>query len=179
MDVEDPPLPTRGHSQHLQPAAEADDLRPRGLGGLVTGLRKCRIRLEVLPDHGHRGQPCRLKPGQAASLSAGGEAQHGKGGHAALAAGLKQVQGVAPGAGDEEGDPLHWRAVSTATSAMSWALHPRLRSLAGRASPWSSGPRATAPPRRSVSLYAMLPASRSGKTSTLARPATEEPGALR
>src|SRR5207249_1090930 len=71
------------------------------------------------------------------------------------------------------------RTATTAVSTISSAVAPRDRSATGRASPWRMGPIASHPPSRCTSLYAMLPLSRSGNTSTLARPATGEPGALR
>ena len=61
---------------------------------------------------------------------------------------------------------------------MSCTLHPRLRSFTGAAIPCRIGPTASAPLKRSTSLYPMLPACRSGNTSTLALPATALPGAL-
>jgi len=45
-----------------------------------------------------------------------------------------------------------WRAVMAAALTMSSTSQPRLRSLAGLAAPWSRGPMAVAPARRSVSL---------------------------
>ena len=74
--------------------------------------------------------------------------------------------------------PIACSAVIATTLATSSAEQPRERSFAGRASPCRIGPSACAPPKRSTSLYAMLPESRSGKMSTLARPATGEPGAF-
>ena len=62
-------------------------------------------------------------------------------------------------------------ATIAATSTISSAVAPRDRSAMGRARPWRIGPIAAAPASRCTSLYPMLPASRSGKTSTLARPA--------
>lgn len=44
----------------------------------------------------------------------------------------------------------------------------------GLGEPWMMGPNATALPRRSVILYPMLPASKLGKTKTLAWPATRD-----
>src|SRR5215207_4857959 len=77
------------------------------------------------------------------------------------------------------GAPAAWRAVMAATLIMSSETAPRERSLHGRASPWRIGPTALAPASRCTSLYAMLPASSVGKTSTLARPATGLAGAFR
>ncbi len=74
--------------------------------------------------------------------------------------------------------PIACSAVIATTLATSSAEQPRERSFAGLASPCSIGPSACAPPKRSTSLYAMLPESRSGKISTFARPATGEPGAF-
>jgi len=64
------------------------------------------------------------------------------------------------------------------TLTISSAEQPRERSLAGRSRPWMIGPVAVAPAMRWTSLYPILPASRSGKMSTLALPATGEPGAF-
>ena len=61
---------------------------------------------------------------------------------------------------------------------MSSAEQPRLRSLAGLASPCTKGPMAAASPSRSTILTAMLAEVRSGKIRVLARPATVEPGAF-
>src|SRR6476661_8440125 len=69
-------------------------------------------------------------------------------------------------------------AVIATASTISSTLHPRERSLQGLSSPCSIGPIAVPPVRRSVSLYAMLPALRSGKISTFALPPTGEPGAF-
>src|SRR5690606_28104363 len=63
-------------------------------------------------------------------------------------------------------------AVMHATWTMSSTLAPRERSLQGRARPWMIGPNASARASRCTSLYAMFPASRSGKTSTFAVPAS-------
>src|SRR5690606_5010789 len=70
-------------------------------------------------------------------------------------------------------------ATIAATSTISSGVAPRDRSDIGRAHPWSSGPAAVARAKRSVSLYAMLPASSEGKTSTFARPPTRDAGYLR
>ena len=61
---------------------------------------------------------------------------------------------------------------------MSCTLQPRLRSFTGAAIPCRIGPTASAPEKRSTSLYPILPACRSGKTNTFALPATGLPGAL-
>src|SRR5207244_9275168 len=71
------------------------------------------------------------------------------------------------------------RTATAAVSTISSAVAPRDRSATGRASPWRIGPIASQPPRRCTSLYPMFPLSRSGNTSTLARPAAGERGALR
>src|SRR5438045_2353724 len=71
------------------------------------------------------------------------------------------------------------RAAACAASTTSCVEQPLERSTHGLANPRTSEPIALYPPSRSVILYAMLPASRSGKMNTLARPATGEPGALR
>ena len=61
---------------------------------------------------------------------------------------------------------------------MSSALQPRDKSFTGFAIPWVIGPYASAFASLSVSLYAMLPASKSGKIRTFACPATGLPGAF-
>ena len=73
--------------------------------------------------------------------------------------------------------PCAWTAVIAATLTISSTEHPLDRSLTGLASPWMIGPTASAPATLSTSLYAMLPASRSGKIRTFALPATGLPGA--
>src|SRR5690606_19860317 len=84
-----------------------------------------------------------------------------------------------PGPGKIGARPQLCNAVTQATFTMSSGLAPRDRSLQGRASPWRIGPMASARASLCTSLYAMLPASRSGKTSTLAFPPSGESGALR
>src|SRR5512137_1426422 len=69
-------------------------------------------------------------------------------------------------------------AATAAQSTMSSTEHPRETSLNGRRRPWISGPIAAAPARRSVALYIVLPQLRSGKISTLQRPAIFESGAF-
>lgn len=63
-------------------------------------------------------------------------------------------------------------AQQTAVAAtISATRAPRLKSQTGLAKPCKKGPSACAPPSSWQSLYAILPASRLGKTSTLAAPA--------
>jgi hypothetical protein len=50
--------------------------------------------------------------------------------------------------------------------------------LTGLFSPCSTGPIATAPAERCTALYVLLPVLRSGKTNTVARPATTLPGSF-
>src|SRR5207247_6977506 len=71
------------------------------------------------------------------------------------------------------------RMATVAVSTISSAVAPRDRSATGRARPWRIGPIAPQSPSRCTSLYPMLPLSRSGNTSTLARPATRDAGAFR
>mgnify|MGYP003968814813 CR=1 FL=1 len=66
--------------------------------------------------------------------------------------------------------PCAWQQVNAVTDTMSFALHPRDKSLTGFRSPWSNGPIAFAPARRSTSLYEMLAASKFGNTSMFAFP---------
>lgn len=61
---------------------------------------------------------------------------------------------------------------------MSSTRAPRERSLTGLLSPCSTGPIAIAPALRCTALYVLLPVLRSGKISTVARPATGESGIL-
>ncbi len=61
--------------------------------------------------------------------------------------------------------------VTAVAATISATLAPRLKSQTGRANPCKKGPKACAPASSWHSLYAMLPASRSGKISTLAAPA--------
>src|SRR6185369_8367719 len=70
-------------------------------------------------------------------------------------------------------------AVMAATLKMSSEEAPRERSLHGRLIPWRIGPTARANANRWASLYAMLPASSEGKTSTFALPPTALSGAFR
>ncbi len=66
----------------------------------------------------------------------------------------------------------HPSASDTAVaSTISCTAAPRLRSHTGFRKPCRIGPRACAPANSCASLYAMLPASSDGKTSTLASPA--------
>ena len=69
-------------------------------------------------------------------------------------------------------------AVIATVLTMSVTVHPRLRSFTGLRSPCSTGPIATAFAERWTALYATLPASRSGKMKTVARPATSLPGSF-
>ena len=64
------------------------------------------------------------------------------------------------------------------TLTISFTEHPRDKSKHGFRNPCTIGPYACAPPRRSASLYPMLPAFKSGKISTFAFPATELFGAF-
>ncbi len=61
---------------------------------------------------------------------------------------------------------------------MSSTSAPRDRSLTGLRSPCSTGPIAIAPALRCTALYVLLPVLRSGKMSTVARPATGESPSL-
>src|SRR5207249_4093497 len=70
------------------------------------------------------------------------------------------------------------RMATVAVSTISSGVAPRDRSATGRARPCRIGPMAPQSPSRWTSLYAMFPASKSGKTSTVARPAAGEPGLL-
>src|SRR5258708_30262283 len=67
------------------------------------------------------------------------------------------------------------RTAIAAVSTISSAVAPRDRSSTGRARPCRMGPIASQPSSRCTSLYPMLPALRSGKTSPLARPPTRHP----
>src|SRR6185369_10817197 len=87
--------------------------------------------------------------------------------------------------GDHAGTPLPAAARFCACTAviatvltMSGTSAPRDRSLTGLLSPCSTGPIATAPALRCTALYVLLPVLRSGKISTVARPATLESGIL-
>ena len=68
---------------------------------------------------------------------------------------------------------------AAARSTMSWVWQLRERSRKGRRRPSVYGPSILAPARNSVILQPMFAASNPGNTSTLARPATSDPGALR
>ena len=59
---------------------------------------------------------------------------------------------------------------------ISFTLHPRLRSKNGFLRPWTTGPIASAFPRRCAILYPIFPALRSGKINTFALPATAAAG---
>ncbi len=50
--------------------------------------------------------------------------------------------------------------------------------MIGLRRPWRTGPTAIAPAERCTALYVLLPVLRSGKISTVACPATSEPGSL-
>ena len=69
-------------------------------------------------------------------------------------------------------------AVIATVLTMSATVQPRDRSFTGRRRPCSTGPTATAPADRCTALYVLLPEDRSGKTNTVACPATAEPGSL-
>src|SRR5213076_3188654 len=69
-------------------------------------------------------------------------------------------------------------SANSETVTTSSAEQPRDRSFAGFARPDRIGPYAAQPPSRCTSLYPMFAASRSGKISTFACPATIEPGAF-
>src|SRR3984893_17992937 len=71
-----------------------------------------------------------------------------------------------------------WIAVRATVLTMSSTGAPRDRSLTGLFRPCSTGPIAIAPALRCTALYVLLPVLRSGKISTVARPATFEPGIL-
>ena len=76
------------------------------------------------------------------------------------------------------GAPCAWIAVIATVFTMSATSAPRDRSLTGLFSPCSTGPMATAFALRCTALYVLLPVFRSGKISTVARPATSESGNL-
>ena len=65
-------------------------------------------------------------------------------------------------------------AVTAAVHTTSSTLAPLLRSFTGATRPWSTGPTAAAPVACCTALYEMLPLDRSGKTRTLALPATSK-----
>ena len=71
-----------------------------------------------------------------------------------------------------------WMAVIATVLTMSLTVAPRDRSLTGRRRPCMTGPTATAPAERCTALYVLLPVFRSGKTKTVARPATALPGSF-
>src|SRR6478735_3632990 len=71
-----------------------------------------------------------------------------------------------------------WTAVMATVLTMSSTSAPRERSLTGLRRPCRTGPIATAWALRWTALYVLLPVLRSGKTNTVAWPATSEPGSL-
>src|SRR5699024_4828667 len=69
-------------------------------------------------------------------------------------------------------------AVINASLYTSSSLHPLDKSFTGLFNPCKIGPTASKPPKRSVNLYPIFPASKLGNTNTVASPWMSESGAF-
>ena len=141
------PSPARRHDPGAAHDSTARPPRPRGRAGTASPIRSTRPRAVHDPSAGSTTRYFRLEDPVLMTRTA-----------------------LTP-------DPCWaWMAVMATVLTMSGTVQPRDRSLTGRRRPWSTGPIATASAERCTALYVVLPVLRSGKTSTVACPATGLPG---